>query len=193
MNWLVYLLAVLLAAALDASFTPVFEVGGVRPQLLPAVVVFTLLAAPRRIGVRAAMLAGLVADFLTPELDADGSLLYLPGPRVLAFAFGALVALPLRGLLYRRNPLSGAAAVFAFSLASGLAFVAVWTVRAHLVDGSAPWWPGSGAGEVWQRTLAALLGAALAVPTLWLLEKTRSAWGFIEVPRLAFGPAREQV
>ncbi|MFM7133542.1 MAG: hypothetical protein ACKO0W_04415 [Planctomycetota bacterium] len=191
MNWTVYALAVLVAAACDASFTAVFEVGGIRPQFLPAVVVFALFSAPKRISIRAAMLAGLVADLITPQLDADGTLLYLPGPHVLAFAFGAMVAVPLRGLLYRRNPLSGAAAVFAFSVAAGLVYVFVWTLRAHLVDGSAPWWPESGAGEVWRRGLVAGGNALLAIPTLWLLERTRGAWSFIEVPRLAFGPARE--
>jgi hypothetical protein len=62
MRWWVFLAAVLVAAALDMSMGAVFVVGDLRPRLLPATVVFALLSMPRKGTVRAAMLAGLVAD-----------------------------------------------------------------------------------------------------------------------------------
>jgi len=152
-RWSIYIVAVLLAAALDASFGSVLAIGELRGQFLPAVVVFALLAAPRKIGVRLAMLAGLVADLLAPVVLDSQEVLVVPGPRVLAYALGALAVIQLRSLLYRQNPLAGAAATLAFSLLAAVAFVFLFSVRALFLDGGAPWWPGSGAGEVWRRFL----------------------------------------
>lgn len=193
MNWLVYLVALLVALAFDASVGGVLAFGETRPQVLPGVVVFALLSAPRRTAVRAAMLAGLLADLLAPMVAEDGSMLAVPGPRVLGFALGALAVLQLRSLLYRKNPLSGAVTTFAFSLLAAVVFVAVWTLRGAVTGGGAPWWPTTGAMEMWGRFLGALADAGLAIPVLWLLEKTRSLWDFAVVTRLSVGAAREQV
>lgn len=193
MNWTVYLIAVLVALAFDASLGGLLEFGSSHPQLLPAVVVFALLSVPRRIALRAAMLAGLLADLLAPMVGEDGSLVAVPGPRVLGYALGALAVLQLRGLLYRRNPLSSAVTTFVFSLLAAVAFVALWTLRGSLLGGGAPWWPSTGASEMWGRFLGAIAEGLLAIPVLWLLEKTRPMWDFAMVTRLAVGAAREQV
>ncbi len=201
MRWSVYLVAVLVAAAFDASFGAVLAVGDLRGHLLPSVVVFALLSAPRRIGVRLAMLAGLVADLLAPIVVANASLvegggevaelLVVPGPRVLGFALGALAVLPLRGLLSRHNPLSSAAATLVFSLLAAVAFVAIFIVRGWILDGGAPWWPGSGGGEVLRRALGAAGDAILALPAMWLLARTRPWWGFTVMTRVSPGLARQ--
>lgn len=191
MRWAVYIVCVLVAAAFDASFGSVLAIGPVRGTLLPSVVVFVLLSAPRRIGVRAAMAAGLVADLFAPVVLASEQVLVLPGPRVLGFALGALAVLPLRSLLYRQNPLSGGVAVLVFSLLSAVAFVFLWSARALLLDGGAPWWPGSGAGEVWLRMFGACGDALVALPAIWLLGKTRELWGFAATSRVAPGIARQ--
>ena len=191
MRWSIYIVAVLLAAALDASFGSVLAIGELRGQFLPAVVVFALLAAPRKIGVRLAMLAGLVADLLAPVVLDSQEVLVVPGPRVLAFALGALAVIQLRSLLYRQNPLAGAAATLAFSLLAAVAFVFLFSMRALFLDGGAPWWPGSGAGEVWRRFLGAIGDALLALPVLWLLGKTRLLWAFTTSTRVTPGLARQ--
>jgi len=200
-RWPVYIAAVLVAAAFDASFGAVLAVGDLRGHILPSVVVFALLSAPRRIGVRLAMLAGLVADLLAPIVVAQGSvagggaetaeLLVVPGPRVLGFALGALAVLPLRGLLSRQNPLSSAAATLVFSLLAAVVFVAVFIARGWLVDGGVPWWPGTGGGEVVRRSLGAAGDAILAVPAMWVLGRTRSWWGFTVLTRVSPGLARQ--
>jgi hypothetical protein len=191
MRWSIYILAVLLAAAFDASFGSVLSIGSMRGQALPAVVVFALLSAPRRVGVRLAMAAGLVADLLAPVALPSEAALVVPGPRILGFALGALAVIPLRGLLYRQNPLSGAAATFVFSLLSAVGFVFLWSVRSLVLDGGAPWWPGSGAGEVLLRLLGAVGDAVVALPVLWLLGKTRPLWGFASTTRVSPGMARQ--
>jgi hypothetical protein len=129
-RWSIYIVAVLLAAALDASFGSVLAIGELRGQFLPAVVVFALLAAPRKIGVRLAMLAGLVADLLAPVVLDSQEVLVVPGPRVLAYALGALAVIQLRSLLYRQNPLAGAAATFVLAARSGCLRVPFLDARA---------------------------------------------------------------
>ncbi len=192
MRWSVYILAVLLAVAFDSSLGAVLEVSGAQPRLLPCVVVFALLAAPRGIAVRAAMLAGLVADLLSPAVRADGTQLVVIGPWVLGFALGSLAVVPLRSLLYRRNAIAGGFATLVFCMLAAVAFVMVWVLRILLTrDDSPAWWPGSGAGEVWIQTKSAMASAVLALPALWLLEKTRVAWGFSSAKKLVPGAARE--
>jgi hypothetical protein len=200
-RWSVYIVAVLVAAAFDASFGAVLAVGDLRGHLLPAVVVFALLAAPRRVGVRLAMLAGLVADLLAPIVVAqaaavDGGaetaeLLVVPGPRVLGFAFGALAVVPLRGLLSRQNPLSSAAATLVFSMLAAVVFVAIHIVRGWILDGGTPWWPGTGSAEVLRRALGAAGDAILALPAMWVLARTRPWWGFTVMTRVSPGLARQ--
>lgn len=191
MRWSVYAVAVLLAAALDSSLGGLFAVGDLRGQFLPAVVVFALLSAPRKIGLRAAMLGGLVADLLSPVVLPTQEVLIVPGPRVLGFALGALAVIQLRSLLYRQNPFAGAAATFVFSMLAAVVFVFLFSIRSLLLDGGAPWWPGSGAGEVWRRLLGAVGDGILALPTLWFLGKSRPLWAFTTATRVAPGLARQ--
>ncbi len=201
MRWSIFIVAVLVAAAFDASFGAVLAIGDLRGHLLPSVVVFALLSAPRRIGVRLAMLAGLVADLLAPIVVAQASLveggadsaelLVVPGPRVLGFALGALAVVPLRGLLSRQNPLSSAVATLIFSLLAAVVFVAIFVVRGWLLDGGTPWWPGTGGGEVLRRALGAAGDAILALPAMWLLGRTRPWWGFTVMTRVSPGLARQ--
>ncbi len=191
MRWSVYILCVLLACTLDASVGSVFEVGGVRAQLLPAAVVFMCINAPRRVTLRAAMVAGLAADLFAPTILSDGSTLVVPGPRVLGFALGALAVVPLRGLLYRQNPLSAPVATMIFTLLASLAFIAAWILRALLLDTSAPWWPGSAGGELALRLGGALGDGLMAVPAFWLLNKMRPLFGFTTATRVAPGAARQ--
>ncbi|MCE2881700.1 MAG: hypothetical protein LW636_05000 [Planctomycetaceae bacterium] len=192
MRWWVFLAAVLVAAALDMSMGAVFVVGDLRPRLLPATVVFALLSMPRKGTVRAAMLAGLVADLLSPTVLERGDTLVVLGPNILGFALGATAVVPLRTLLYRRNPLSGVLTTVVFSFLASIAFIAVWALRARLLGTTPPWWPETGGAEAWTRLLGALGDGLLALPVLWLLERTRPLWDFAVGTRLAPGAAREQ-
>ena len=70
----------------------------------------------------------------------------------------------------------------------------IWTVRAGILrDESPSWWPGSGGGEVWHQAKVALANGIVAVPAIWLLDKTRPLWGFSTAKRVVPGAAREVV
>jgi len=192
MRWSIYILACLIAVAADASIGGILKLGGVQPRFLPAVVVFALFAAPRIHAVRLALLAGVLCDLLSPVVRVDGSQLIVIGPWTLGFALGALAAVPLRSLLHHRNPISGGFAVMVFSMLASVVFVTIWMIRLLVLRDELPsWWPGTGAGEVWQQSKVALASAVVAVPTIWFLDKTRTVWGFSTAKRVVPGAARE--
>jgi len=193
-RWSIFILFSLIAVAIDASVGGILKIGDAQPRFLPAVVVFALLSAPRLHAVRLAMLAGLLADLMSPAIRADDTQLVVIGPWTLGFALGALAVVPMRSLLYHRNPISSGFATLVFTLLAAVAFVFVWTVRAGILrDESPSWWPGSGAGEVWHQAKVALANGIVAVPAIWLLDKTRPLWGFSTAKRVVPGAAREVV
>lgn len=191
MHWSVFIIATLLASALDAGLGGLFEVGSLRAEILPSIVVFVALSAPKKLVIRAAMLAGLIADLFSPVLLGDGTPLVVPGPRVLAFALGAAAVIPLRGLLYRQNPLSNSAAVLVFSAFTALAWIVMSILRSVVTGGDVPWWPATGTSEVVVQFLGALGDAVLALPVFWVLTRTKPLWGFETKTRLTPGVARE--
>lgn len=191
MRWSVHFLAVLLAAALDAGLGGLFTIGDFRASILPAVVVFVCLSAPKRIALRAAMAGGLAADLFSPTILADGSTLVVPGPWTLAFALGASAVLPLRGLLYRQNPVSNGAAVVVFSAFAALGWISVAIVRSAAIDAPVPWWPASSLSELLVQLLNAVADGVLALPVFWMLVRTKPIWGFETKTKLTPGVARE--
>jgi len=192
MRWAIFVLFALIGVAIDASLGGILKIGEAQPRFLPCVVVFAILSAPRQHAVRLALLAGLVADLLSPVLRSDGTQLVVIGPWTLGFALGALAVVPLRTLLYHRNPISSGFATMVFSLLAAIVFVATWVIRTLLLrDDTPPWWPGTGAGEVWRQAKVALANGAIAIPTGWLLERTRPLWGFSTAKRVIPGAARD--
>ena len=59
MRWAIYILAVLVAVAIDSSLGGVLKIGDAQPRFLACVVVYAILSAPRAYAVRIAMLANL--------------------------------------------------------------------------------------------------------------------------------------
>ena len=79
-----------------------------------------------------------------------------------------------------------------FSMLASVVFVAIWMIRLLVLRDEQPsWWPGTGAGEVWQQSKVALANAMVAIPTIWFLDKTRVLWGFSTAKRVVPGAARE--
>lgn len=185
----VALVAILLAGGLDAGFGPILAVGSVRGHLLPGLVVFIALSAPRKLVLRWAMAAGLLVDFLAPAIGTSTETVVVPGPHVLGFALGASGALALRGFLSKHSPLSPGAATFVFSILASLGFLAVWQARL-LTFGSTPPWSGTATQEVSLRTMMAVGDALVAIPLLWLLGRTRAVWGFASTTRVVPGVGR---
>jgi hypothetical protein len=190
-RWSVYILFALIACAFDASVGSILEIGSIRGCVLPSVVVFMALQAPRKLVVRAAMLAGLAADLFSPLILPEGGTLVVLGPNLLGFALGGLVVAPLRALLSRQNPLSAPVATLSFSLFAGLATGAVWVLRSAIWGSVPPWWPESGGHEALRVLLGAIGDAAVALPALWLLGKSRPLWGFLTTTKVSPGIARQ--
>lgn len=194
MRWSIYLVFLLVALAFDASVGGVLRIASVQPRIVPATVVFALFAAPRLHAVRIAFLAGLLCDLLSPSVRSDGTQLVVIGPWTLGFALGALAVVPLRSLLYHRNPFSGGFAVIVFSLLASVVFVAIWSARILFLSDELPaWWPGSGAAELWRQAKSSFANGVIAIPALWILGKSRALWGFSTAKRVVPGAAREIV
>ena len=192
MRWSIFLLACLVALAFDASLGSILRVGEAQPRLVLAVVVFALLSAPRVHAVRIAFLAGFLTDLLAPVIRPDGTQLVVVGPWTLGFALGALAVVPLRSLLYHRNPIASGFATTVFGTLAAIVFVAVWVLRMLVLrDETAAWWPGTNAGEVVRQTKSAIASGVLAVPAIWFLERTKGIWAFSSAKRVIPAVSRE--
>src|SRR6187455_75967 len=98
MNWAVFIIVLLVADVLDNSFVQVFAVGNVWPAIVPCLVTFIAMHAPRHTALWAALIAGALVDLTSPSLAFfDGPRAYaLIGPSVLGFVFGTSMVIPLR-------------------------------------------------------------------------------------------------
>jgi hypothetical protein len=192
MRWSIYLLACLIALAFDASVGGILRIGEAQPRLVLAVVVFALLSAPRIHALRVAFLAGFLTDLLAPAIRPDGTQLVVIGPWTLGFALGALAVVPLRSLLYHRNPIASGFATAVFGTLAAVVFVAIWVLRMMLLKDETPaWWPGTNAGETTRQVKSAIASGALAVPAIWLLERTKGIWAFSTAKRVIPAVSRE--
>lgn len=192
MRWSVFILACLVGLAFDASLGSILRIGEAQPKLVLAVVVFALLSAPKVHALRIAFLAGFLSDLLAPAVRPDGTQLVVIGPWTLGFGLGALAVVPLRSLLHHRNPVASGFATAVFGTLAAVVFVFVWVLRMLLLRDETPsWWPGTNAGEVVRQTKAAFASGLLAVPAIWLLERTKGLWAFSTAKRVIPAVSRE--
>ena len=178
MNKLVFFAAMLSALVLDASFLSVLEVGGVRPSALMVLVVFVCLCAEPVSAQWAAIISGFAVDLSGPVVWGGSQTLYLVGPNLLGFAFGAQLMLALRGALLKRSALAIAVATALFAGAWSLTVVAVWSARVWVVGPPVPWGDGSALSSLWMMFRSGLVSAGMAIPLGWLLVRSLPAWGF---------------
>lgn len=190
MNWPCFLIAALIAAALDGSLLGVLRVGDARPSLLMVVCVFVLLNAPQRTAFRAVLVAGLMADLLTPIMYSDATVLVVVGPQVLAFALGAATFLSFRNLLYRKSPIALGFGTCVFAILVALGGTSVFVLRSFF-GGETPWGDaGSASSTVLSGFVVAGLTAILGALVLPQLHRTRALWAFDSTSRLVGGAAR---
>lgn len=190
MSWPAFLVASLIAVALDGSLLQVLRIGTARPSLLMIVVVYALLSAPKRTALRAALTAGLFADLLTPILANDMTVLVVVGPHILGFALGAFAFLSFRNLLYRKSPIALGFGALVFALLVALGTTSTFVLRT-LFGSSAPWGEAGSATEFLLNGLSsAALTAVLAAFMLRWMDRTRALWSFESSARLVGGAAR---
>ncbi|MDA0803503.1 MAG: hypothetical protein O2819_07100 [Planctomycetota bacterium] len=176
MNWTIFAIALLLVGAIDRSFLPVFEVRGVVPTLVPALVAFVAMHAARPTAMWAGFLCGLTVDLLGP-VPVEGMALVVPGPWALGLALAAWTGVQLRGILFRRSPAAFALLTFLTGLLASLVWTFVFAMRGWYPGEDFPW-PGSALGNLTTRILDALASGVLAIPLWWPLERWIGWWTF---------------
>lgn len=181
MNWLVFLVAVLVAAALDGGFTAALAFGPFRPSFLPAVLAFVALHGPRRTALWAAFAAGILADLLQPSIGAAGLAFHVIGPHALGGAFGVTAVLLLRSMVFRRNPLTLGFMTAAVAIGITLVTAAIFALRRFWSDELPPW--GSEPVQPWilRQLVADLVSGLWAVPLAWPLNASIERWDFFSV------------
>lgn len=179
MRWGVFAIALAITLVLDGAFMSVFAIGSMRPFLTPCLVVFVCLHAQRHIGLWAALLAGLAVDVTSPALF-DGTVPYiLIGPTALGFVFGSQLALPLRSMVVRRNPLAVGVLVCLFALASMLVTTAIHSVRGWYTGPLPPWMPERSAlSYLGIESLRAVYSGLIAIVAILPLNAFASLFGF---------------
>jgi hypothetical protein len=177
-RWGVFIVFLFVALVLDTGFFGVMKIAGVVPAVTPCVAVFVAMSAPRHAALAACLVIGVVLDLTTRISMAPDRGIYFIGPWALGHLVGCHLMLPLRTMVFRRNPLTmGVMTLFFLVIASTVA-VAALLVRSCYPEVTFYW-----QGETPLRELLARWGwatycAILAVPTGWLLARTAPLWGF---------------
>jgi len=177
-RWGVFLIAALLFVALDISFMSVFAIGSITPQLTPILATFVALAAPRVTVMWACLLLGLLLDLCPPPIGEGLNAFQIAGPRALGYFFAANLLLPLRTMVFRRNPLTLAVLTVLFAVAASLVVVMIWTIRSSYPDAPVVFGGRTSLSELGRSALQALASGAAAIPVGWFLVRTVPIWGF---------------
>ncbi len=180
MRWGFFLLLLIVAVVLDASFTQVFAIGRVHPSVTPALVVFVAMYANRSTAMWAALVAGLLVDLTTPALFDGTRPYHLIGPTILGFVFGTAIAIPLRTMVVRKNPLAFGFLVAFFALGAMVLITAISSARGWYAGTVPPWMSEEGRvlSWMWLGSLDALATGCLAVLLAWPLQRLGSGFGF---------------
>ena len=177
MRWPVFAVFAFLALILEVSLRNTLRLDslhhGVSPSFMACLLAFVLLFAQRLSALWACWILGMMMDLLPA---ANGGDAHVIGPYALGYVFGGLVILPLRTMVFRRRPLTMAAAAFVFALSSAVVTVSLLTVR-HWYPAAAEH-PYSGMADLIHRGLEAVYSGILNVPLGWVLLLTLPLWGF---------------
>ena len=174
----VFIVFLVIAIVLDTRFMEALRIGPVVPSIAGTLAVYLVLSAPRQSALWACLAIGLLLDF-SEQAMFDGLYPYhLIGPYTLGFLFGANLILPMRAMVFSRNPLTFGLLTFFFLLGVTIVFLALWQLRSFY-EGSPPPWGGHGVfSEFGTRLLWAFYSGLIAIPVGWLLIRSAPIWGF---------------
>lgn len=179
MRWFVFIIAAILAVALDSGFSSVFTLRGgwfLTPSFAACLLAFVALLAPPVVVIWAAWFLGLITD-LSPGLGEAGGSLHVIGPHALGYPLGAWLILNMRTWMFRRRVVTISLLTFLCVLAAGLVQITIGILRFWL-----PWAGGElvpfGAGEMLHEVGNAAYSALLAIPVGWVLLQTLPLWRF---------------
>ena len=174
----VFIVFALVFLTLDTRVMELLRIGPLAPSLLGTLAVFVVMSAPRRAALWSGLLLGLMLDLSAPALFEGVAVYYLVGPFTLGFFFGVHVVLPMRSMVFKRNPLTFGLLSVVFLMAVSIVYVALWHIRAFYPGSPAPWGSGPISAELLHRLLWSLYSGALAIPIGWALVRTSRLWGF---------------
>ncbi|MEE3001518.1 MAG: hypothetical protein VX908_02355 [Planctomycetota bacterium] len=179
MRWLVFMIAALLATALDlglASAMTLRTLDFLTPSFAAVLVAYTALHGRADHVLWGAWVIGVLAD-LSPGSAEGAEAIYIIGPHALGYVFGASVILTIRSMVFRHRVLTLSACTFACVLSTGLATVLTGIIRFWL-----PFTGGAvvpfGLGELGHSFGDALYSGLLAIPAGWVLFQTMPLWRF---------------
>jgi hypothetical protein len=151
---------------------------GIAPSFAAVYAVFVACSAPPRAAQWACLIVGLVVDLTSPWPRTDMGTFTVAGPNALGALLMCQLVLALRGLMFRRNPLT-----IAFLSCVGFAtwqavVTSVFTIRSFAGD-PIVWRP---AGAIGTRLASSIYTGVLAIPLSLLLLLLLPLFSFQFVP-----------
>jgi hypothetical protein len=174
----VLLIFLVVAIVADTRFMEVFRIGPVIPSIAGTLAVYLVLSGPRHGALWSCLVLGLLLDFSEVAMYDGVHPYHLLGPYALGFLFGANLILPLRSMVFSRNPLTFGLLTFLFLVAVTVVYLALWQVRGFYLGSPPPWGDSGALSELGTRCLWALYSGVIAVPFGWVLVRTSPIWGF---------------
>lgn len=168
MSWVVFIVGAWLMLGLELGLKDSLSLGsaGVAPSFLAIYAVFVACSAPPRAAQWSCLILGALMDLTSPfaRVDAGSSFVVL-GPNALGAILMCQLVLAVRGLMFRRNPLT-----IAFLSCVGFALwqllmTAIVSIR-HITMDATAWEPSR---ELWSRLAAALYTGVAALPVSLVL------------------------
>ncbi|MAJ47828.1 MAG: hypothetical protein CBC35_11270 [Planctomycetes bacterium TMED75] len=174
----VFVVFMVLAVVLDTRFMEALRIGPILPSLAGTLAVFVVLCAPRQAALWSCFSIGLLLDLSDFALYQGSTAYCLVGPYTLGFLFGANLILPLRSMVFSRNPLTFGILTVLFLTAVTVVYIALWQFRGLYPGSPPPWVEPTVLGELGRRLLCALYSGLFAIPVGWGLVLSRPLWGF---------------
>ncbi len=185
MRWSIFAIFAYLFIALQIGLGDLFEIQGVRPELLFIFMIFIAALAPSNYVFKSAILLGLLSDLFTAYLTSDQQNITIIGPHALGYALGAVFALQLRTMLFRQHPVSITLMVFLAGLTSHLTAIFLISVR-WLLGEWLVFWPAfnwSPTDQLVERFLMILYTTIMTIPIAWILLRMMPLFAFDIRPR----------
>ncbi len=180
----VFMAALLVAVLLDSAFLQVLSIGGARPWLFPVVLAFVCFNASKSAAWWGALGMGVLYDLVSPVAAPGGSTIVVVGPNTIGCLLAAATAIPLRGVVFKRNPVAVGVLAGALLLIHQVGWFASWTVRGWLGD-PVPWTVGEVGAAMLASFWAACATALLGIPLSYALDRIEGWWGFPPVGSVA--------
>ena len=181
MNWVVFAVGAWIMLGLEVGLKGSLQLGdsAIAPSFVAAYAVFIACSAPPRAAQWGCLILGGLMDLTSPMPRVDGGASFtMLGPHALGALLMCQLVLALRGLMYRRNPLS-----LAFLSMTGFALwqvvaTAIYTLR-HLTGDPTVWSPSH---QLWVRLASAVYTGVVALPVSLALILLMPVFAFQYIP-----------